>query len=54
MEAFHIGEQTSLRLKNDLRKKGYITVKIVKRKCSEGLDERGIRVDTTKPIRLNI
>lgn len=50
MERFHIGERTASRWVNDLRKKGYITIKIVKRKGSEEVDERQIKVDTTKPI----
>ena len=50
MERFHIGERTASRWVNDLRKKGYITIKIVKRKGSEEVDERQISVDTTKPI----
>ena len=50
MERFHIGERTASRWVNDLRKKGYITIKIVKRKGSEEVDERQIRVDTTKPV----
>lgn len=50
MERFHIGERTASRWVNDLRKNGYITTKIVKRKGSEEVDERQIRVDTTKPI----
>ena len=32
MERFHIGERTASRWVNDLRKKGYITINIVKRK----------------------
>lgn len=35
MERFHIGERTASRWVNDLRKKGYITINIVKRKNSE-------------------
>lgn len=50
MERFHIGERTASRWVNDLRKKGYITINIVKRKNSEEVDERQIKVDTTKPI----
>ena len=50
MECFHIGERTASRWVNDLRKKGYITINIVKRKNSEEVDERQIMVDTTKPI----
>ncbi|MBS7266029.1 MAG: helix-turn-helix domain-containing protein [Treponema sp.] len=50
MERFHIGERTASRWVNDLRKKGYITIKIVKRKGSEEVDERQISVDTTKPV----
>lgn len=50
MERFHIGKRTASRWVNDLRKKGYITIKIVKREGSEEVDERQIRVDTTKSI----
>lgn len=50
MERFHIGERTASRWVNDLRKKGYITVEIVRRKGSREIDERKIRIDTTKPI----
>lgn len=50
MERFNIGERTASRWVNDLRKKGYITIKIVKRKDSQEVDERQISVDTTKPI----
>ena len=50
MERFHIGERTASRWVNDLKKKGYITITIVKRKGSEEVDERQISVDTTKPI----
>ena len=50
MERFHIGERTASRWVNDLRKKGYITITIVKRKGSKEEDERQISVDTTKPI----
>lgn len=50
MERFHIGERTASRWVNDLRKKGYITITIVKRKGSKEIDERQIRIDTTKPI----
>ncbi|MCQ2240911.1 helix-turn-helix domain-containing protein [Treponema sp.] len=50
MERFHIGERTASRWVNDLRKKGYITITIVKRKGSKEVDERQISVDTTKPI----
>ena len=50
MERFHIGERTASRWVNDLRKKGYITINIVKRKGSKEVDERQISVDTTKPI----
>lgn len=50
MKRFHIGERTASRWVNDLRKKGYITINIVKRKDSEAVDERQIRVDTTKPV----
>lgn len=50
MERFHIGERTASRWVNDLRKKGYITINTVKRKNSEEVDERQIKVDTTKPI----
>lgn len=50
MERFHIGERTASRWVNDLRKKDYITIKIVKRKDSQEVDERQISVDTTKPI----
>ena len=50
MERFHIGERTASRWVNNLRKKGYITINIVKRKNSEEVDERQIKVDTTKPI----
>lgn len=50
MERFHIGERTASRWVNDLRKKGYITINIVKRKNSEEVDERQIKVDTTKPV----
>lgn len=45
MERFHIGERTASRWVNDLRKKGYITINIVKE-----VDERQIKVDTTKPV----
>ena len=50
MERFHIGERTASRWVNDLKKKGYITITIVKRKGSKEVDERQISVDTTKPI----
>lgn len=50
MERFHIGERTASRWVNDLRKKGYITINIMKRKNSEEVDERQIKVDTTKPV----
>lgn len=50
MERFHIGERTASRWVNDLRKKGYITINIVKRKNSEEVDERQIKIDTTKPV----
>ena len=50
MERFHIGERTASRWVNDLKKKGYITVEIVRKKGSEEIDERQIRIDTTKPI----
>lgn len=50
MQRFHIGERTASRWVNDLRKKGYITIEIVKRTGSEEVDERQIKVDTTKPI----
>ena len=50
MERFHIRERTASRWVNDLRKKGYITIKIVKRKGSEEVDERQISVDITKPV----
>ena len=50
MERFHIGERTASRWVNDLMKKGYITVEIVRKNGSEEIDERQIRIDTTKPI----
>ncbi|BDC92253.1 helix-turn-helix domain-containing protein [Treponema bryantii] len=50
MERFHIGERTASRWVNDLKKKGYITVEIVRKNGSEEIDERQIRIDTTKPI----
>ena len=40
MERFHIGERTASRWVNDLKKKGYITVEIVRKNGSEEIDER--------------
>lgn len=50
MNRFNISDRTTSRWIYDLRKKGYITVEIIRRKGSSEIDERKIRIDTTKPI----
>ena len=50
MEHFHVSERTAKRWVNDLKKKGYITTELIRRKGSAEIDERRIKVNTTKPI----
>lgn len=50
MRRFNIGERTASRWVNDLAKKGYITIAIQCRKNSKEIEERQIKVNTSRKI----
>lgn len=54
MECFHIGERTASRWVNDLRKKGYITINIVKRKNSEDTSKLSISIQNEAQLLVDI
>lgn len=54
MEFFHIGERTASRWVNDLRKKGYITINIVKRKNSEDTSKLPISIQKEDQLLVDI
>mgnify|MGYP002619202025 CR=1 FL=1 len=54
MERFHIGERTASRWVNDLRKKGYITINIVKRKNSEDTSKLPISIQNEDQLLVDI
>lgn len=54
MERFHIGERTASRWVNDLRKKGYITINIVKRKNSEDTSKLSISIQNEAQLLVDI
>lgn len=48
MQHFYIGERTASRWVNDLKQKGYITIEIQRRNNSKEIEERQIRVNTSR------